>query len=235
MESLEGFVSNSHKIDDYTPLYKFAQLRSLSLGRGIDRRSAVFDVLNFERLERLYLGEKIPRQDQIYFCRHLTHLGLAGFPVKGGGEFLKNFPHLRVLKMAASGITDVDGLAQTKSLEEIDFAFMKNLNSLDGLKGSLPALRKVSLEGCSGMGSIDALLGADDVEFLWLYDCGKIDSLRPVAHMRSLSSLNIGGSTDIVDGQVAFLRSLPRLVDVRGVCRSHYDLSKKDFLALSGK
>lgn len=229
LPTLEAFTSLTYLIRDYSPLASLTGLKSLYLDKGIGDTRSGLDLTAFNQLERLYLGERIPHEEEVFACVGLRRLGLTKYPAKETSAPFANLKKLEYLSIAASGLSELDGLSELQHLEEVKLVLMKHLVSLRGLESSAPKLKKVWIEGCQNIGDISPLANAKNIEFLYLYDCGPIASLAPIASMKNLQSLNIGGNTNILDGNFDAIKHLALLKDFRGVHRKHYSLSKEEF------
>ncbi|MDP3650857.1 MAG: hypothetical protein Q8R67_04150 [Rhodoferax sp.] len=231
---LEALSVACYKVKDFSPIGHLKKLRSLSLPIGA-KGGLGFQLSSLSLLECLYLGERIPNEEEIFSCVGLKRLGLTKYPAKESSEPFANLKKLEYLSIAASGLSELDGLSGLQHLEEVSFALMKHLVSLRGLEGSAPNLKKVWIEGCPGVSDMSPLRNATNLEELYLFDCGDIESLLPLANMKRLKMLVVGGDTNIRDGNLDFLRHLPLLKDFRGVYRKHYSLSQDEFNRLKGR
>lgn len=222
LPDLEGLVLLDHSIQDLSPVNQLVSLRSLSLGYGVKTLRNSVLLASLTKLERLYLSEQIPNEEDVFSCTSLRRLSMTKFPAKGGSTPFSNLINLDSLSLSASGLSEIRSFATLKNLEEIDMALMKHLSSLEGIE-QLTKLRRVKLEDCPNVGSIEQLASLCELEFLWLYDCGDIESLSSLRSLKNLREINIGGNTNIVDGDVAVLKSLPHLERVGVVHRKHYN------------
>lgn len=222
LPDLEGIVLLDPSIQDLTPVNRLNTLRSLSLGYGVKALHNSVSLASLPRLERLYLSERIPNEEEVFQCTSLKRLGMTKFPAQGESTPFSNLAHLESLSLSACGLSEVRAFAMLKNLEEIDLALMKHLSSLEGVE-HLKKLRRIKLENCPNIGSIEQMAGLSELEFLWLYDCGDIASLSPLRGLKNLREINLGGTTNIMDGDVAILKSLPCLERVGVVHRKHYN------------
>ena len=60
-----------------------------------------------------------------------------------------------------------------------------------------------------------------------LVDCGKVPSLRPISGLPNLRLLYFYGDTNVLDGELDYLRALP-LEDVAFKNRRHYSLRREE-------
>jgi len=222
------------KINDLSPIGNLRQLKSLCLDYGA-KDGLGFSLPSLPQLERLYLGERIVNEEQVFLLSGLKRLGLTKYPTKQPSKEFSNLVNLEYLSVAESGLSEIEGLWGLKKISEIHLLRLKHLVSLKGLEGSSTMLRKIRIEGCPTVGRIDSVGGAAGLEELYLYDCGNIPSLAPISDLVNLRVLAIGGNTNIVDGKIGFLKEMPSLRDLRGAHRKHYDLSHQEFSVLCGR
>ena len=222
------------KIHDLSPIGGLVQLKSLCLDYGA-KDGLGFPLRSLPHLERLYLGEKIADEEQVFSLRNLRRLGLTKYPAKQSSYEFSNLVNLEYLSVAESGLSEIEGLRNIKNISDIHLLRLKHLVSLKGLEGSSTMLRKIRIEGCPNVGQLEPIGGAIGLEELYLYDCGNIPSLALISGLANLRVLAIGGNTNIVDGKVGFLKQMPSLRDLRGAHRMHYDLNREEFNVLCGR
>jgi hypothetical protein len=70
--------------------------------------------------------------------------------------------------------------------------------------------------------AIDAVGALRNLRFLGVSDCGRIDSLSPLANLTKLEVLYAWGSTRIVDSDLTPLVKLPMLREIRMRDRREY-------------
>ena len=72
------------------------------------------------------------------------------------------------------------------------------------------------------MTAIDAIGALENLRFLGVSDCGRIDSLGPLANLTELEVLYAWGSTRVLDGDLTPLLKLPKLREIRMRDRHEY-------------
>ena len=92
------------------------------------------DITAFSTLQ----GENSKRWDSTYFvplryCKNLMALDLGHNQVQGI-NFLRNFPHLRILILADNQVTDISVLSELKELEYVEL-FLNYISSFEPLAG----------------------------------------------------------------------------------------------------
>lgn len=83
-------------------------------------------------------------------------------------------------------------------------------------------LKSLTIESSRELGSLQPIEALVGMERLWLYNCGRIDSLKPLQNLVQLREVTISGNTRVSDGDLSVLCELPRLETVCVVERKHY-------------
>jgi hypothetical protein len=97
----------------------------------------------------------------------------------------------------------------------------------------------LEIETCLGLTALEAIGVLRKLSFLGVSDCGRIDSLSPLANLTELEVLYAWGSTKILDGDLTPLLKLPMLREIRMRDRREYrprirDLPASTLFADSG-
>ncbi len=109
------------------------------------------------------------------------------------------------------------------TLEELDLKGGKRLAMWGEF--DLPKLKYLNLDGCRALDSIQPAFSIGSLETLTFANVGKRDSLDGIDRLRRLERVIFYGSTDIRDGDLRPLLSLPRLKAVAFANRKHYNLT----------
>lgn len=112
-------------------------------------------------------------------------------------------------------------------LEGLEIALARKLSGLGGVE-HLVSLRHFELNTCRNIGCIAPLSSLRRLRELHLINCGVIDTIRPLAGLPNLERFLFYESTDIADGDLSPLKSLPNLKSVAFQERPHYSLSRTD-------
>lgn len=99
-------------------------------------------------------------------------------------------------------------LAAATRLEELELSQCRLLTHI-GPVGELPHLRRVAL-----------------------HDCKRLETVQPLRRCAALEEVGLGGSTNLVDGDLTFLLELPRLKTVRIAKRKHYQPQPEELLRM---
>lgn len=221
LSDLEALVITHRTIDDISPLNNLHNLRVLEVNTYC-KTEIIFN--NFPLLEECVL-EWRPKAKSIISCQSLKKLFLNSLPWEST-EGLSNLTNLESLSLANSKIVNIKGIA---TLPKLQFLGLYNLRKLEGLTGieSLLILKRLEINGCKKIHSLDPLASLPQLRELHLCDDGDILSLKPLSAMVDLEEFLFYESTNVLDGDLSLLQSLPRLRRVWFENRPHYSLKRE--------
>jgi hypothetical protein len=162
----------------------------------------------------------------LYDCTTLKHVFINNCPVTSLHAFdkLKNLEYLSLKSPKLESIGDV------KTLQKLNFLgiyIAGELSSLEGIE-QFHNLEMLEIERCRKISNIEPVKALKKLQRLMIANCGKIDSLKPVAELKKLREIFFHESTNILDGNLAILKSLPNLEDVSFQERRHYNCKWED-------
>lgn len=160
--------------------------------------------------------------EPIFDCTNLTSFAIEKFPGKQGSRAFAKLINLKQLCLSSSGLEEIENFKVMSELESLDLLNMAHLRSLHGIEG-LTNLKKLRIESCKNIGDIEPVRGLRNLEFLSVSDCGEIASLEPVRNLKKLHTLQFYESTNVRDGKLAVLETLPKLRVIQFKNRKHYD------------
>lgn len=129
-------------------------------------------------------------------------------------RFLSNCPHLREIRIDDSLLTSLDGLQSCRQLECLSCKFAWRLECVAALS-DMPVLRKLSLESCGVLGSIDCIAGCQALENLCISGCIGIRSIEVLSRLSNLRELRMCNICIDDDSQGALLRPLAEAHELR--------------------
>ncbi|WP_315098300.1 hypothetical protein [uncultured Cellulomonas sp.] len=152
----------------------------------------------------------------------LESLTLLGYDAK---ELPDLGGRLRSLALyGAKNLVDLEGLRAMDNLRELEINDARRLTDIDAL-AALRDLVRFEADGCTGIHELEVLRDARNLRRLRLADCGGIASLAPIRGHNQLQALLAWGTTNIEDGDLTPLLSLPRLSELALKSRRHYSPS----------
>src|SRR5262249_52476741 len=126
-------------------------------------------------------------------------------------------------------ISSLEGLGALAKLRSLRLGDLRKLKSLEGIQ-NLTELKSLEINTCRAIESIDQLSQLTNLEELYLNNLGKIRSLKPLIPLKRLMRFTFSESTEILDGDLSPLLSLPNLGLVSFQNRKHYSHKREDFL-----
>lgn len=208
---------------DVRPIQRLSELRSLTLSAYA---TSGLDFSNFPSLTKAFIEWR--RQYQgLNECTDLEEL----YVNKYDSEDLQALDRLTRLRSLSIGdsrrVCSLNGTGSFKALRSLGLFALPRLSSLMPVEDLAETLEDLDLNQCRGLSALNPLGGLRKLRRLILADCGRVRSLRPIADLPRLEELYFYGDTYVIDGDVAFLRTMP-LKSVSFQNRRHYALRRED-------
>jgi hypothetical protein len=132
-------------------------------------------------------------------------------------------PSLAEVRIKVAPLLEIlDGAEALPALAILRIAAARELNDLTALASVALSLRELELQSCLEIVTLGDLVGLRNLRFLGVSDCGRIESLHPVAELKDVEKLHAWGSTRIMDKDLSPLLHLPRLSEIRMRDRRDY-------------
>jgi hypothetical protein len=112
-------------------------------------------------------------------------------------------------------LESLSGVAEMGELAALSILLARRLVDIGDLAGLAPSLRRLELQDCPAISTLDDVGSLVNLRFLGISECGDIDSLAPVTSLEHLETFYAWGSTRVIDGDLSPLAQLPRLKEVR--------------------
>lgn len=223
LSNLQGFIIIDWNIADISPIHNLHSLRYLQISTYC---KTAIDFTQFPLLEECRL-EWRAKTNSLFDCRSLKILFLNRYSAKDTSKF-SQLINLESLSLANSPIRSLDGL---KLLTKLKFLGLYNLRKLESLSGieELYHLEELEINGCRSLRSIKEVEKLANLRKLQFCDDGDIDSIKYLESLTNLESVLFYGSTNVLDGDLSFLKKLPRLKKVSFQNRKHYSHKGVDF------
>lgn len=215
---VRGLFLLSYTLTGLEPIYSLADtLTELSTGRfrgPIDLRrlprlqslstnwSSVERTIEFApEIHRLYLGGYRPHD-----LRPLRHL--AGLQTLR----MKDYPSL----------TTLDGVQAFSQLQNLLVALARRLIDITAIEALAHTLRDLNLETCRKIPDLRPIAECRALTTLNAANCGELPTAAPLADLPLIEKLYLYESTNILDGDLMPIASLPALRELRMMNRRHY-------------
>jgi hypothetical protein len=215
-------LSSLVPVNDLKVLHSLTSLQKLKL--QVFPRTPL-DFSSFSQLEECNLIW-IDGCDSLFDCSLLKSLILIKY---GKAELpSQKLTQLRKLQILDSKIKSLDFLQSLKNLKKLRLGAMYQLESTGALH-SLRDLVHLHIDSCKGFCKIDHLAQLKKLGYLSLIDVKEVESLIPLRFLLELEALFFFGTTNVLDGKVKFLKSLPKLKYIAFANRRNYDCKREDF------
>jgi len=219
LERLSLIVLNRVNIDG---IYFLRHLKDFSIGYNKKR----IDFVQFQSLERVSLSWSIG-YESLFECKRLKDVAIARLP-EDRLPFLAHLPNLESLALSLCRFTDLQNLPELPKLVRLSLIVCNRLQRLKGLE-SFPNLRVLWIEQAKSLSDIDAVAFLRALRTLVLRDCPQVKNIKALVGLPDLESVSFSATTDIRDGDLSPLESLPSLTNADFKDRRHYSKKNIDF------
>jgi Leucine-rich repeat (LRR) protein len=121
----------------------------------------------------------------------------------------------------------LEGIEDMSQLRSLGLRGLPKLRELTPIRHVAATLEDLNMKQCRYLRSLEPLSSLSNLRRLILEDCGKVPSLRPISQLPALRVLYFYGDTNVLDGELDFLRTLP-LEDVAFKNRRHYPVRREE-------
>ena len=224
LDFLRGLEIYNWDVKDISPIQNLDQLESIGLQCGL---KCEIDFTVFSNLNNCYLSWK-PKCDSLFSCSSLKSLNIENYPHK---DFipLKQLKKLEILKITSRKLEVLKGIEVLKEIENFDLYNCQQLLSLEGIE-NLKHLSTLQIDTCKKINDVKPVGTSKKLKNFYLDNCGKIQTLQPLKNCKELKKVFFIDSTNVEDGDLAFLFSLPNLGKVAFANRRHYSHKREDFV-----
>jgi len=214
---LEGF--------DINPLYECNRLSEISIQFYF---SGVIDFSRFPKLKKVFINWENAGVETLFNCPQLESVSI----MKYNGLSLLNFdalPNLKELVLYDSKLISLNGIGNLKCLERLEILTAKKLQDLGDIE-NVQTLKKLFLYGVKNVSDLTSIMNLKNLRILNLDNLGKISTIRFLETLKNLEECYLGGSTNVVDGDLSVLASLRanhKLKKVIFTNRNHYSHTRE--------
>ncbi len=216
---------------DLSPLYRLGrQLEMLLLGDA-----QVLDLTRFQNLKTLAVDWN-PVRDTLTSSQTLRDLHLWKFPERDLSFFAKHLGKLEELQLVeARSLASLDGLGSLRSLTALRILYGRSLRDISALGLAGERLQELEFQNCPHIESLNGVERVRSLRALGISACARIESLAPLQGLPVLEVLNAWGNTQIVDGDLSPVATLPRLKELHMENRRHYRPQVRDIAERLGR
>lgn len=158
--------------------------------------------------------------ESILQCTGLTDLSLDKLKLKNY-ESLGNLVNLKSFGVVDGGVNNVDWLRNLKELEWLEICSWRNLRDFSPISQCYK-LKRLGIESCSSLNDVSFLSYLSGIKILCLSGNKSIPSIASMKNLKKLRAFSFSGTTDIEDGDLKVLETLPELSMLMFQGRKHY-------------
>lgn len=158
--------------------------------------------------------------DSLFDCESLQMLYLNGYDGENLTHFIR-LSRLESLILLNAKITNLRGISHLSNLKFLRLGNLKQLTSISDLSANT-RLEHLEIQRCRNLKNIDPLSALTNLRVLHLNDDGILESLGPIRVLGNLKEVLFYETTNIADGDLGVLMSLPKLRKVSFQDRRHY-------------
>jgi hypothetical protein len=212
------------KLQDITGLYALKELSYLTL----EGRTPPLDFSRLPRLRTLALGRVSPQvlrdlgKAQTIRKLALTH------PKPNSLQVLGQLPALEEVGISSAQINDLSFASFTPCLRRLSLVMCNSMKTLAGLQNAGDLIH-FSIEQAKSLSDISSLSHLARLRTLILKECPNIESISPLKSLPSLESVELLQTTNVKDGDLSPLLTMPKLRNVNFIDRLHYSNRNAEF------
>lgn len=224
IDNLVSFSILDFQIQSVLPIHNLKNLKKLEV---ITYCKTTLDFSAFPKLEHCSIKWR-KGCESLFNSRDLKELFIDGYKLTESEVFSKLI-QLERLTVVNSSFKDLNGLSKLTKLNYLRLGYLANLLSIHPIY-TLKNLQEIEIQNCKKITSIKGIEALSELRKLLLLDLGDIDSLLPLKSIENIQWVLFYGTTNIVDGDISFLKGLKTLSRVSFQNRRHYTVKKEEFL-----
>ena len=219
LEALEITDWNAQDVSAVNALHELRKLKVFTYCKTEIRFA------DLPRLEECSL-EWRPKASSIFDHRGIKKLFVNKCPERDLRRF-STMAQLESLSLASPRLESLEG-AGLPLLTFLGVYAAPRLTSLRGLE-TATHLRSLEVNDCRKIGAIEPIGALVGLRNLQLCNDGRIETLAPLAGLKELETFLFYESTDVADGDLTVLKTLPKLHHVVFMDRRHYSDRQSSF------
>jgi hypothetical protein len=230
LPQLDSLHIASGRAIDLRPLYDLPNIKLLGIAGEI---KAAFSFTRLLRLEELRLEKwNAMKFASAFDCVGLKVLALSNYP----GPDLSAMTRLVSLEQLRISLGKVESLKGLSALKKLRLLLVQESNNLESLAGmeDLAELEEIFVYRAKRLKYLGSMAGLERLTSVTLTAVPSIESLRSLEHCKALEQVVLLQNTTVADGDISFLKSLPKLRLVRFNEEPHYNAKLADFQASRG-
>ncbi len=182
------------------------------------------DFQAFPNLEALHLTWR-PWCKSLNTLTKLNTLFLLGY--KSKEKNLDDLPlNVESLSISQGNVKSLQALSKMEHLKRLELSYLKVGNWAE--IECAHKLEELQINSCRTLEEISFVKQIPNLKYVAFIDCGKIETLLPLSELAQIEAVYFFGDTTIVDGDLSFLESMPRLRKVAFGNKKHYNRTLSD-------
>lgn len=225
---LEAVEVANWRINDIRPVNDLHKLRYLGISTYCKTE---LNFSNWPDLEECSLDAWRPKASSLFGHRGIKCLFINKW---NHGKDLTGFSGMTQLESlrlySPTRLETLCGIESLAGLKRLEIALATRLASLSGIE-KLLHLKHLEVNTCRKIRDIAPIAALRLKEF-FLLNCGDIDTIKLLAGQKDLEKFLFYQSTNVLDGDLSVLTTLPNLKDVAFQERRHYSHTRSELLSL---
>ncbi|BAU53128.1 hypothetical protein [Mucilaginibacter gotjawali] len=210
-------TSHDYRLQNVDFLYKYPEIKHLSLSDGINDITAVQALRNLESLMLSgknrkvdfscfsllseFIGDWSPHFSNMDKCTYLKRLSLYNYTPKTKDCLnISDVPWVKRLEITQSPIHTLNGLEEFDQLEEFELNYCSKLETLCCIEKSKETLVSLLFDHCKSIKNPEYVTQFHNLNTL-AYNNGLLQSIKFIKKMAALKSFRFVG-TDVIDGDM---------------------------------
>lgn len=223
-------LTHSRKLKDLNVLSTIKGLKTLSLQTPTNKN---LDLTTLPELEECWLNHE-KEYESIFACSNLKRLGYGYYPFKDLQK-IKRLTNLQSLTLTEGKLKSLSGIEEiTNNLTKLELSAFGQLHEYNQLQ-KLVNLEDVDIYKCKKINNISFVENLLKLRQFKIDNSGDIDTLASFKELKHLELISFDGSTNILDGDLSYLKQIKTLKKIIFEARDHYSHKQSFFFGFVKK
>lgn len=223
LPGLDAFTVIDHSIKDVSAIHTLGGLKYLDVNTYC---KTPVDFGRFPLLSECAL-EWRPRSESLFAHQGIKKVFVNKCPLKDLRP-MAMMTSLESLSLASPKLETLQGIEALTALTFLGLYVARRLTSVNGVQ-AVPSLVHLEVNDCPKVRDIAPIGTLHRLRNLHLCNDGDIETIKPVRELKELEQFLFYESTNVLDGDLSPLKSLPKLRHVTFMDRKHYTHRRSDF------
>lgn len=223
LPGLDALTVIDHSIKDVNAIHALGGLKYLDVNTYC---KTPVDFGNFPLLDECAL-EWRPKSESLFAHRGVKKVFVNKSPLKDF-RAMSMMISLESLSLASPKLETLQGIEALAGLTFLGLYVARRLTSVEGVQ-AVPNLVQLEVNDCPKVRDIAPLGALHQLRVLHLCNDGDIETIGPLRELKNLEQFLFYESTNVLDGDLSPLKSLPRLRHVTFMDRKHYTHRRTEF------